>query len=128
MQQHGIDVQLWETWSRIRARRRNHGRAGCQVCGSPNRAAKHDAHDSPAILQDPIWDIICEIEDDTRRTAILIIEERGPNPLDARAVDLLFFETNRVLDSVKINHKPVWLVQFKIGELGTIRRGDPNLK
>ena len=128
MQQRRIELQFRKTCSRIRAQPRNHGRAGCQVPGSTSSPAKHDAHDSPAILDDPIRNIVFEIEDDTSCSTILSTEERGPNALYSRAVDLLFFKTNRVLDSVKINHKPVRLVQFKMRELRTIRCSDPDLK
>ena len=90
--------------------------------------AKDETNVSTAIIDEAIHGIFRKIEHDARRCPVFVAEDRCTNTFDTGGIDFLFFETDGVLDSMKVHDQPMRIVQFEVGVLCFIGRADFNFK
>src|SRR5262245_49505900 len=93
-----------------------------------SRLTKYNAHSAGAVVQHAVQCIVIEIEDDSRRFPLLTLEKRGTDATNAEVRNLPLSEAEIVLDSVKIHHQAMGIVQFKVRKLRFLGCGDLHFK
>src|SRR5262245_44922745 len=93
-----------------------------------NCLAKHNAKNAGAVVQHTVECIVTEVEYDSRRFPVLTLEKRGADAPNAEVRNLPLFEAELVLDSVKIHHQAMRIIQFKVCKLRFLGCSDLHFK